>query len=140
MIVLDTNIISAVMRGPNAPPEVLAWLRELEERPVTTVINRAEIMAGISLLPAGARRDRLFNAAQSAFSTLGSTLPLTPEAADAYGAVLQKRTVAGAPISTMDALIAAICLTSGATLATRNVRDFRGLGLNLINPWLRSAP
>lgn len=56
MIILDTNVISEVMRGPAADPGVLTWIRTLADQPVTTVINRAEVMAGVALLPAGHRR------------------------------------------------------------------------------------
>lgn len=135
MIVLDTNVISEVMRGPDADPAVMAWLRGLPATPITTVINRAEIQSGIALLPDGARRRRLETAASLAFSTLGATLPLTFEAADHYGLIVAERTRAGAPIGAMDALIAAICADAGASLATRDVAGFAGLGLTLVNPW-----
>lgn len=135
MIVLDTNVISEAMRGPDADPGVLRWLRGLRTSPVTTVINRAEIMAGLALLPEGSRRDRLAEAARSAFAMLGVTLPLTPEAADAYGEIVAQRRRSGSPIGGMDALVAAICLVSGAALATRDVGDFSGLGIDLVDPW-----
>ena len=63
MIILDTNVISEAMRGPAADAGVLRWLRSLAETPVTTVINRAEILAGIALLPTGERADQLRAAA-----------------------------------------------------------------------------
>lgn len=135
MIILDTNVISEAMRGPDADPRVLTWLRSLPRQPVTTAINRAEIMAGIALLPAGTRRDRLRAAAESAFDTLGSCLPLVPTCADAYGDIVAARQAAGQPIGGMDALIASIARVSGATLATRDVHDFADLGIELINPW-----
>lgn len=135
MIILDTNVISEAMRGPVADPSVLGWLQSLTRQPVTTVINRAEIMAGVALLPVGARRERLRSAAESAFGTLGVCLPLVPECADRYADVVASRRVAGRPIGGMDALIAAIALVSGASLATRDLDDFGGLGITLINPW-----
>lgn len=67
MLVLDTNVISEAMRGAQAEPRVIAWLRQLSTPPVTTVVNRAEILAGIALLPAGSRRTRLQAAATDAF-------------------------------------------------------------------------
>lgn len=135
MIILDTNVISETMRGPRADPEVLRWLRSLSRQPVTTVINRAEIMAGIALLPAGSRRDRLRGAADAAFGVLGACLPLVPECATEYGDIVASRRTAGRPIGGMDALIASIARVSGARLATRDVADFSGLGIELIDPW-----
>ncbi|MDO5498650.1 MAG: type II toxin-antitoxin system VapC family toxin [Propionibacteriaceae bacterium] len=135
MLVLDTNVISEAMRGRDADPRVIAWLRNLPMQPVTTVVNRAEILAGLALLPKGARRDRLQGAARSAFDMLGVTLPLMPEAADHYAAIVALRRQSGRPIGGMDALVAAICLASGARLATRDTLDFEGVGLDLINPW-----
>ncbi len=135
MIVLDTNVISEAMRGPSSDPAVIHWLRNLGETPTTTVVNRAEIMAGIALLPVGSRRERLRAEAAAAFSMLGATLPLTAEAADCYADIVATRRRSGQPIGAMDALIAAICLDSQATLATRDEAGFSGLGLALTNPW-----
>ena len=135
MIILDTNVISEAMRGPKADPRVLDWLRSLRRQPVTTLINRAEIMAGIALLPAGNRRDKLRRAAESAFSTLGSCLPLVPACADEYGDIIAVRRAAGRQIGGMDALIASIARVSGSSLATRDVHDFVGLGIDVIDPW-----
>jgi predicted nucleic acid-binding protein len=135
VLALDTNVISEAMKGPAANAQVISWLRALPVPPVTTVINRAEILAGIAMLPRGARRDRLRVAAVDAFSTLGVTLPLAPEAADHYGEIVSTRRRSGRPIGGMDALVAAICRASGATLVTRDTGDFVGLGLEVINPW-----
>lgn len=135
MIVLDTNVVSEFMRGPDASPQVLAWARSLRQQPVTTVINRAEVMAGVALLPAGHRRDRLSSAAASAFDTLGVCLPLVPECAAEYADIVATRRRLGRPIGAMDALIAAITRFSGSALATRDTADFEDLGLELIDPW-----
>lgn len=135
MIVLDTNVISEAMRGPRGDLRIRHWVSALEETPVITVINRAEILTGIAMLPAGARRERLTLAATAAFAQLGVVLPLTPDAADHFATIVASRRRSGRPIGSMDALIAAICLTAGATLATRDVRDYDGLGLAVINPW-----
>lgn len=140
VIVLDTNVISEAMRGPRADGLVRDWLRALPATPVTTVINRAEILAGVALLPQGARRERLATASTAAFSTLGAVLPFTPEATDHYADIVAARRTAGTPIGSMDALIAAICRMAGATLATRDVDDFAGVGLHLVNPWTAPDP
>lgn len=135
MIILDTNVISEAMRGPRADPGVLRWLRGLPQVPVTTVITRAEIMAGIALLPAGSRRERLRTAAAAAFDALGACLPLVPECAGAYADIVASRRATGRPIGGMDALIASIARISGARLATRDVADFTDLGIELVDPW-----
>ncbi|MFC7486520.1 type II toxin-antitoxin system VapC family toxin [Knoellia sp. CPCC 206453] len=135
MILLDTNVISEVMRGPRADRRVLAWVRSLDTIPVTTVINRAEILAGIAVLPSGQRRDLLEAAAHDAFDGLGVCLPVMPEAASAYARIVAERQGAGHPVGAMDALVAAIATVAGATVATRDVADFADLGLPLINPW-----
>jgi toxin FitB len=140
VIVLDTNVISEAMRGPRADPLVLTWLRSLPAPPVTTVINRAEILAGVALLPAGDRRDRLRSAALTAFSGLAVCLPLTPECADHYAEIVADRRRAGRPVGSMDALVAAIVRESGGRLATRDTNDFAGLGLDLVNPWRTDPP
>lgn len=135
MIILDTNVISEAMRGPSASPSVLAWIRHLDEQPVTTVVNRAEILAGIAMLPVGARKDRLAEAAGVAFASVGACLPLLPECADEYADIVASRTAAGRPIGGMDALIASIARLNGAGLATRDTGGFEGLGLRLLDPW-----
>lgn len=135
MIILDTNVISEVMRGPRADPRVLDWVRSLGSVPVTTVVNRAEILAGIAILPGGQRRDLLEAAAHEAFDGLGVCLPLMPEASSSYARIVADRSAAGRPVGAMDALIAAIATVAGASLATRDVADFGDLGLTLINPW-----
>ncbi|GAB3742392.1 type II toxin-antitoxin system VapC family toxin [Microlunatus parietis] len=135
MIILDTNVISEVMRGRLAEPSVLNWLGSLRDRPVTTVINRAEIMAGVALLPSGGRRDRLWDAAVAAFDQLGTCLPLVPECASVYAEIVASRRAAGRPIGGMDALIASIARVAGVGIATRDVDGFADLGFEVINPW-----
>lgn len=135
MIILDTNVISEVMRGPRADSNVLGWVRSLPESPVTTVVNRAEILAGVAVLPEGRRRSRLWEASEAAFGRLGACLPLMPECAAVYGHVVATRRSAGRPIGGMDALIASIALVSGAGVATRDATDFDGIGLELVDPW-----
>lgn len=102
---------------------------------MTTVINRAEILAGIALLTPGGRQQQLAAAAGQAFSGLGTCLPLVPECAEQYGAIMASRTASGRPIGAVDALIAAIARVADASLATRNTSDFASLGLDVIDPW-----
>jgi len=135
VIILDTNVIAELMKGPSAGRVVRGWVRALRETPVTTVINRAEILSGIAVLPDGRRKQALLEVAEDAFQTLGVCLPLTPESATAYAMIVARRREGGRPIAAMDALVAAIAVESGAVLATRDVRDFEGLGLDLVDPW-----
>ena len=135
MIILDTNVVFELMRGADASRAVLDWVRGLSEQPVTTVITRAEILAGVALLPAGTRRDRLESVATAAFDTLGVCLPLVPECAAEYADIVAARRTSGRPISAMDGLIAAIARVSASAVATRDLSDFEGIGLDLIDPW-----
>lgn len=135
MIILDTNVISEAMRGDNADAHVLAWLRALPVPPVTTVITRAEILAGLALLPPGRRTRDLAHRAGLALSALGVCLPLTDPCTSAYADIVATRTRLGRPIGGLDALIAAIARTTGATLATRDTSGFDGIGVDLVNPW-----
>ena len=135
MVILDTNVISEAMRGPRADFRVISWLSSLPTTPVTTVINQAEILAGIAVLPPSNRRERLYAAAQAAFGGLAVCLPLSPECSTHYANIVAARRATGHPIGGMDALVASIARESGAQLATRDVAGFEGLELDLIDPW-----
>lgn len=137
MIVLDTNVISEVMRErPDAG--VLAWLdRHAAGELCVTAITEAEIRTGIAILPEGNRKLGLLAAAEQAFGLLfaGRVLPFDSEAAQAYARIAADRRVGGRPISQADCQIAATARSTGASLATRNVRDFDGCGVDVIDPW-----
>ncbi|CCI54381.1 type II toxin-antitoxin system VapC family toxin [Nostocoides jenkinsii] len=135
MIILDTNVISEAMRGPAADPRVIAWLRSLPQSPVTTTINRSEILAGIALLPDGRRSGLLRQRADAVFLGLGVCLPLTDACASHYADIVANRSRMGRPIGGFDALIAAIARVSRAQLATRDISGFEGTGVELIDPW-----
>jgi len=137
VIVLDTNVISELMR--RAPAErVLAWVDDQVASEVSaTTIAEAEVRYGIALLPKGKRRDALAHAAERMFSESlhGRVLAFTSDAAAHYTDIAGNRRRAGRPISTLDAQIAAITRAHGATLATRNVADFADCGIDLVDPW-----
>lgn len=137
MIVLDTNILSELMRsGPDGA--VLAWMsRQSRMTLFITAITQAEILYGLALLPEGRRRDLLIAAARAMFEEdfSGRILPFDGEAARVYAEIASRRRQAGEPISQFDAQIAAITQSRGASLATRNTRDFLNCGITLINPW-----
>jgi len=135
-VILDTNVISELMR-PAPAPAVLDWF--LEPRVFyVTAITRAELMLGIALLPAGRRKVRLRGVLVEMFETQfqARCLAFDSEAADVFAELRAHRTRQGSPISTEDAQIASIALSQGLPLVTRNVKDFWGIAqLELINPW-----
>lgn len=137
MIVLDTNVLSELMRP--APAElVTTWMRQWAPvRLYTTAITESEILHGIMLLPAGKRRNAFQAAAEAMFRDdfAGRILPFDSPAARAYALIVASRTRSGRPISHFDAQIAAIAKSAGASIATRNTRDFDGCGVEVIDPW-----
>lgn len=137
MIVLDTNVISELFRpSPEAP--VVGWLASLTGDVAITSVTLAELLAGVRRLPHGRRRTALASQLESALEPYRGSravLPFDDVAADRYADVLVARESAGAPISTADAQIAAICLAHGATCATRNVKDFAHTGVEVVDPW-----
>lgn len=137
MIVLDTNVLSEVLRLM-PEPRVLSWLSS-HPRPslFTTAVTRGEVLYGVRLLPEGRRRQGLWSAALAIFDEdfAGQVLTFDSGAADAFADIAADRRSAGKPISQLDAMIAAIARSRGAVLATRNVRDFEGCGIAVVNPW-----
>jgi predicted nucleic acid-binding protein len=137
VIILDTNVVSELMRA--SPSE--AVVRWVATQPASglyiTSIAQAEILHGILLLPAGKKRSAIQVAAESMFAVEfnGRVLAFDGDAARAYAMIAADRRRAGRPISQFDAQIAAIALTARATLATRNLSDFEGCGLKILNPW-----
>lgn len=135
MIVLDTNVLSEPMRSsPDAG--VLEWLRRLDEPTTITAITVGELLDGASRLDPGRRRDGLIMAIEQVIEAhRGSVLSYDDRAARVYARLQAKRRAAGRPLSVEDGMIAAICVVVGARLATRNTRDFDGLGVELVDPW-----
>jgi len=138
VIVLDTNVVSELMR-PQPEPVVLAWAASrLRAELFTTSITKAEIFYGIALLPQGRRKTILIEGAERIFgvSFADRVLAFDTAAAERYGDVAMKRRRAGKPISALDAQIAAIALSADAVVATRDVDDFQDCGLEIVNPWI----
>ena len=135
-VVLDTNVISELMR-PAPDAGVVAWVSQLSPPAVcTTSVTLAEVRLGIARLPTGRRRTVLNDAADDVFETFADrVLPFDAAAAGHYADVVVEREHAGAPISGFDAQIAAICRANRAALATRDTGDFDRLALDLIDPW-----
>jgi predicted nucleic acid-binding protein len=137
VIILDTNVISELMR-PQPDPSVLAWVAARPRAMLyTTSINKAEILYGIAALPAGRRRSALAAAAIAMFSEdlADRVLPFDDGAADRYADIVAERRRAGRPIEAFDALIAASALAAGAAIATRDIGGFEELGVTLFDPW-----
>ena len=137
MIILDTNVLSALMRqAPEAP--VVAWLdRQPAESVWITSITLFETRLGIALLPKGRRRQTL----EAAFAQLlqedleNRILDFDSTAATAAASLAAGRQKAGRPVDMRDTQIAGIALARRAMLATRNVRHFQDLNVSVVNPW-----
>jgi toxin FitB len=136
MIILDTNVVSELMRTSPAPV-VLTWLRQQNGRELfTTAITAAEVRYGIARLPDGHRKDDLVRAADEVFAAFpDQVLPFDNAAASAYADLVAQRERMGNPIDGFDGQIAAICHSHGGLLATRNVKDFRHTGIATTDPW-----
>jgi toxin FitB len=138
MIVLDTNVVSEVMK-PKPSALVLSWMAaHPREQLFITTISQAEILYGVRLLPAGRRRVALQADIDSMLSVefAGRILPFDEQAASAFSHIAAERRTSGRPISDFDAQIAAITFSRGASIATRDTHDFEDCGIVVLNPWL----
>lgn len=137
MIILDTNVISELLRG-QPHPHVLEWVNGQAERDLfATSISEAELRYGVEILPSGTRRDRLLNEVDGMLREdfPGRILPFDSTSAQAYAVIAAARRAGGHPINHADCQIAAIARCRGASVATRDINDFQGAGVDLINPW-----
>ena len=137
MFVVDTNVISELMR-PRPHQDVVAWFDEQRINTLfVTAVTEAEIRAGIAILPMGGRQRGLVAAADRAFGVMFSAriLPFDSYASKAYATIAAARRAAGRPISHADCQIAAIARALGASVATRDVDGFEECGIEVINPW-----
>ena len=137
MIILDTNVLSELMR-PKPSAQVVLWVEKQHAAELfTTSITEAEIFYGIELLRSGKRREGLQAAAEAMFEEefAGRVLAFDSEAARAFATIAARRREHGKPISHPDAQIASIVKLLGAALATRNVADFEGCEIHVIDPW-----
>jgi predicted nucleic acid-binding protein len=137
MIVLDTNVVSELMRA-HPEPSVASWFERVADTDLAiTTVTTAELHYGLARLPEGHRKSAALATALSEVLSAyaDALLPFTASAAERYGEIVSSRESIGRPIAVLDAQIAAICADLGSTLATRNVRDFEGLDIELIDPW-----
>jgi toxin FitB len=137
MIVLDTNVVSELLRRRPAG-RVFDWI---DAQGVTnlsiTSVTAAEMLYGVERLDDGVRKASMEATIRSIVRTAfsGRVLPFDAVAAEHYAEVVAERERRGRPVGVADAQIAAICRCRGATLATRNVRDFEHTGVELLDPW-----
>jgi len=136
VIILDTNVISEPLkRSPD--PAVIEWLDR--QNPTTlyvTTISQAELLAGVAALPAGRRRTELRKVIDKELKLLFAdrVLAFGERSAEAYSQVVPAANAAGNPIDFADAAIGAIAIEHNYLLATRNVTDFKGTSVKLLNP------
>lgn len=137
MIILDTNVVSEIMR--NRPDSrVFTWLEGCDPATLfTTTITEAEVLVGIARLASGQRQRNMLSEAEEVFRTdlAGRVLAFDRSAAAAYAEIASRRERMGKRIEFADGQIAAIALVHGARLATGNVRHFQSCGIDIIDPW-----
>jgi len=140
MIVLDTNVVSELMK-PTPARTVTDWLDAQPSSDIwLTAITVAEVTYGVARLPKGRRKTAVAATVADMIREdfAGRIHDFDVAAAHRYGEIVARRETLGRPISMADAEIAAICQARNATLATRNTEDFDGAGVTLINPWQHS--
>ncbi|MFY9645278.1 MAG: type II toxin-antitoxin system VapC family toxin [Terriglobales bacterium] len=140
MIILDTNVLSELMRlMPSS--RVAGWVaKQAPEELFTTSVTEAEIFYGIELLAASKRRESLLSAAEKMFTRVlqGRVLAFESEAARPFARIVARRRALGCPVGHADAQIAAIAQVHSAALATRHSDDFEDCGVTVVNPWIAS--
>lgn len=140
MILLDTNVISEALR-PAPSQAVVRWLNANQANAAISSLTIFELEAGAGLLEAGRRRDALENAIARAIRRFGTRVyAFDASAAQAAARLLSLARTQGLglhqiPTKLADLQIAGVALAYGLELATRNVGDFQGLGITLLNPW-----
>lgn len=137
MFLIDTNVISELMRATPAPP-VLNWFSTQDPSTLyLSAVTEAELRTGIAILPAGQRREGLKAALDATIAEdfEGRVIPFDTDAAKTYAEIASTRRAAGRPIADADCQIAAIARAIGMPVVTRNARDFEGCGIDVINPW-----
>ena len=136
-VLLDTNVVSELLR-PSPDPAVESWVAE---RPAAelhfSAVGEAELRYGVAILPAGRRRDTLALAIDAILREdfEGRILPFDSDAAREYARIASARRAAGRTVAPADCQIAAIACSRGMAVATRNVRDFEDVEVEVLDPW-----
>ena len=142
MIILDTNVISELIR-PEPSPAVVEYFKRLKRDDwYITAITAAELRSGCALLPDGKKRESLTQRVEAMLAGpfFNRILAFDAEASRTYADVAVQWRAAGRSISYFDALIAAITRSKGATLATRNTKDFVFCQIPIVDPWTEGLP
>ena len=137
MILLDTNVVSELMRtSPDSAVEAWTASQPAEDL-FFSAVGEAELRYGAAILPTGRRRDTLFSDIESMLrDAFGErVLAFDSDAARHYGDIAATRRSAGRRVAPADCQIAAIARSRGMAVATRNTRDFVGMEIDLVNPW-----
>jgi hypothetical protein len=137
VIVLDTNVLSELMR-PAPAQQVIDWFDRMPaSQAFITSVTVAELLCGVAKMPPGQRKAAMSTEVAATLNEdfCGRALAFTYEAAVEYADIVSSRERQGLPISIPDAQIAAICRLHGADIATRNVKDFAETGVRVIDPW-----
>lgn len=137
MIVLDTTVLSALMRqAPDA--KVITWLDKQSRTSVwTTSVTILEVRFGLQIMAAGKRRSVLLEAFETLLDRMGHRIaPFDDDAATQAADLMASRQRKGRPVELRDTMIAGIVVAHHATLATRNVVHFEDLSVPVVNPWL----
>jgi len=137
MMLVDTNVLSAMMRSAGEPAVERWFDAQPPESVWTTTITISEIRFGLALLAPGRRRDRLYDAFDHAIDEIlgGRVLPFDRTAAETAAAIAARQRQIGRPVEIRDVQIAGITAARKVTLATRNTRHFENLEINLVDPW-----
>ena len=137
MFLLDTNVVSELLR-PSPDPTVESWVAD---RPAVelhfSAVGEAELRYGVAILPAGRRREALALAIEAILREdfEDRVLPFDSAAAREYAHIAASRRAVGRPIGPTDGQIASIARSRGMAVATRNVRDFEDIDIEVVDPW-----
>jgi predicted nucleic acid-binding protein len=134
---VDTNIPSELTRR-RSNETVEKWLDDADDESLyLSVVSLGEIFKGIAILPAGKRRDQLERWVEETLRPwfTGRLLPVSEAVAERWGKLTGARQLSGLSLKMADGLIAATAIEHDLTVVTRNVRDFAGLGVRIIDPW-----
>ena len=136
-MLLDTNVVSELMRE-SPEPSVARWVSgHPVEDLFLSAVSEAELRYGAAILPMGRRRETILFKIEAMLRDAfeDRVLPFDSDAASAYGHIAAARRSAGRPIASADCQIAAIAAARRMKLATRSVRDFEDMGIEIVDPW-----
>lgn len=136
-VLLDTNVVSELIRK-SPDPGVTSWVSDHPLQDLFfSAVGEAELRYGVAILPAGRRRDSLVLRIEAMLTDAfgDRVLPFDHDAARAYGNIAAVRHSAGRPVAPMDCQMAAIAACRRLAVATRNIRDFEDMGVEIVDPW-----